>query len=85
MSAPPPVHGANKAVNPKLKPEKHAVTSTGQMVLPTPTIATEKEKVGYSPQNPILTPPGPDPSALNNKPPAKDCKVLSLHLLITKT
>ena len=61
------MHGANKTVNPKLKPEKHAVTSTGQLVLPTPTIATEKEKVGYSPQNPILTPPGPDPSALNNK------------------
>ena len=31
MSAPPPVHGANKAVNPKLKPEKHAVTYTGQL------------------------------------------------------
>ena len=67
MSAPPPVHGANKAVNPKLKPEKHAVTSTGQLVLPTPTIAIERENIRDCPQNPIITPSGPDPSALNNK------------------
>ena len=67
MSAPPPVHGANKAVNPKFKPEKHAVTSTGQLALPTPIIATQRENVRFSPQNPILTPPGPDPSALNNR------------------
>ena len=67
MSAPPPVHGANKAVNPKLKPEKHAVTSTGQLALPAPTIATQRENVRSSPQTPILTPPESDPSALNNK------------------
>ena len=67
MLAPPRVHGANKAVNPKLKPEKHAVTSTGQLALPTPTIAAQREKVRFSPQNPILTPPGLDPSALDNK------------------
>ena len=67
MPAPPPVHGANKAVNPKLRPEKHAVTYTCHLVLPTPTIATEREIVRYSPKNPILTPSGPDLSALNNK------------------
>ena len=66
ISAPPPVYGANKAVNPKLKPEKHAVTYTGQQALPTPGIATQREKVRFSPQNPIQTSPGPDPSALNN-------------------
>ena len=27
MSAPPPVHGANKAVNPNLKPERHCTNS----------------------------------------------------------
>ena len=30
MSVPPPVHGANKAVNPNLKPERHALTPSGQ-------------------------------------------------------
>ena len=33
MSAPPPVHGANKAVNPNLKPERHALTPSGQLAL----------------------------------------------------
>ena len=61
------MHGANKAVNPNLKPEKHAITSTGQLALPTPTITTQRENVRSSPQTPILTPPGFDPSALNNK------------------
>ena len=61
MSAPPPVHGANKAVNPNLKPERHALTPSGQNSLSKKTSDTTR------PLTPMLTPSGKAQVAINNK------------------
>ena len=61
MSAPPPVHGANKGVNPSLKPETQAVRSSRSQV-PVQTRTSGVKDVTSSSQTPMLTSPGPHPA-----------------------
>ena len=67
MSAPPPVHGANKAVNPNLKPERHALTPSGQLVLQGQNSLSKKTSDTTRPLTPMLTPSGKVQVAINNK------------------
>ena len=67
MSAPPPVHGANKAVNPNLKPERHALTPSGQLVLQGQNSLSKKTSDTTRPLTPMLTPSGKAQVAINNK------------------
>ena len=61
IAAPPPVHGANKGVNPNLKPEKQAAGSTSRSQAPIQT-TTKVDDVTSSSSTPMLTSPGPDPA-----------------------
>ena len=67
MSAPPPVHGANKAVNPNLKPERHALTPSGQLVLQGQNSPPKKTSDTTRSLTPMLTPSGKAQVAINNK------------------
>ena len=59
IAAPPPVHGANKGVNPNLKPERQAARSLKSQV-PIQTRTSGENDVTSSFQTPMLTSPGPD-------------------------
>ena len=61
-AAPPPVHGANKGVDPYLKPEKQAAGSTSRSQAPIQTTTRQVDDVTSSSSTPMLTSPGPDPA-----------------------
>ena len=52
IAAPPPVHGANKGVDPNLKPEKQAAGSTSRSQAPTQTTTKQVDDVTSSSLNP---------------------------------
>ena len=58
IAAPPPVHGANKGVDPSLKPERQAAGSSSRSQAPNQTRGVDD--VTSSSQTPMLTSPGPD-------------------------
>ena len=60
IAAPPPVHGANKGVDPSLKPEKQAAGSSSRSKAPIQTRGLDD--VTSNSQTPMLTSPGPDPA-----------------------
>ena len=60
IAAPPPVHGANKGVDPSLKPEKQAAGSSPRSQAPIQTRGLDD--VTSNSQTPMLTSPGPDPA-----------------------
>ena len=60
IAAPPPVHGANKGVDPSLKPEKQAAGSSSRSQAPIQTRGLDD--VTSNSQTPMLTSPGPDPA-----------------------
>ena len=62
IAAPPPVHGANKCVDPNLKPEKQAAGSTSRSQAPIQTTTRQVDDVTSSSSTPMLTSPGPDPA-----------------------
>ena len=62
IAAPPPVHGANKGVDPNLKPEKQAAGSTSRSQAPTESTTRQADDVTSSSSTPMLTSPGPDPA-----------------------
>ena len=62
IAAPPPVHGANKGVDPNLKPEKQAAGSTSRSQAPIQTTTRQVDDVTSSSSTPMLTSPGPDPA-----------------------
>ena len=62
IAAPPPVHGANKGVDPNLKPEKQAAGSTSRSQAPIQTTTRQVEDVTSSSSTPMLTSPRPDPA-----------------------
>ena len=66
MSAPPPVHGVNKGVNPNLKPETQA-TRLSWSQAPVQTRPTETDNERSVSQTPMLTPSGTDLEASKNK------------------
>ena len=61
IAAPPPVHGANKGVDPNVKPEKQAAESTSRSQAHTQNTRPTND-VTTSSQTPMLTSPGPDPA-----------------------
>ena len=61
------MHGANKAVNPNLKPERHALTPSGQLVLQGQNSLSKKTSDTTRPLTPMLTPSGKAQVAINNK------------------
>ena len=61
IAAPPPVHGANKGVDPNLKPEKQATGSTSRSQAPIQSTTRQAEDVTSSSSTPMLTSPRPDP------------------------
>ena len=61
IAAPPPVHGANKGVDPNLKPEKQAAGSTSRSQALTQNTRPTND-VTPSSQTPMLTSPGPNPT-----------------------
>ena len=67
MSAPPPVHGANKAVNPNLKPERHALTPSGQLALQGQNSPSKKTSDTTRSLTPMLTPSGKAQAVINHK------------------
>ena len=62
IAVPPPVHGANKGVDPNLKPEKQAAGSTSRSQAPIQTTTRQVDDVTSSSSTPMLTSPGPDPA-----------------------
>ena len=60
MAAPPPVHEANKGIDPSLKPEKKAAGSSSRSQAPIQTRGLDD--VTSNSQTPMLTSPGPDPA-----------------------
>ena len=66
MSAPPPVHGANKGVNPNLKPETQAARSSRSQA-PVQTRPTETDNEKSVSQTPMLTSSRNDLEASKNK------------------
>ena len=52
IAAPPPVHGANKGVDPNLKPEKQAAGSTSRSQAPIQTITRQMSEVTSSSSSP---------------------------------
>ena len=62
IAAPPPVHGANKGVDPNLKPEKQAAGSTSRSQAPIQTTTRQVDDTTSSSSTPMLTSPGPDPA-----------------------
>ena len=67
MSAPPPVHGANKAVNANLKPERHALTPSGQLALQGQNPLSKKTSDTTRSMTPMLTPSGKAQAVINHK------------------
>ena len=64
LSAPPPVHGANKAINPNLKPETQAARSARSSG--TPQIRETETTARPDPVTPMLTSSGPSIVAPRN-------------------
>ena len=62
IAAPPPIHGANKGVDPHVKPEKQAAGSTSRSQAPIQTTTRQVDDVTSSLPTPMLTSPGPDPA-----------------------
>ena len=62
IAAPPPVHGANKGVNPNLKPEKQAAGSISRSQAPTESPTRLADDVTSVSSTPMLTSPRPDPA-----------------------
>ena len=62
IAAPPPVHGANKGVDPNLKPEKQAAGSTSRSQAPTERTTRQADDATSSSSTPMLTSSGPDPA-----------------------
>ena len=62
IAAPPPVHGANKGVDPNLKPEKQAAGSTQRSQAPIQSTTRQVNDITSSSSTPMLTSPGPDPA-----------------------
>ena len=62
IAAPPPVHGANKGVDPNLKPEKQAAGSTSRSQAPIQTTTRQADDATNSSSTPMLTSPRPDPA-----------------------
>ena len=62
IAAPPPVHGANKGVDPGLKPEKQAAGSSPRSQAPIQTMTRGVDDVTSSSQTPMLNSPRPDPA-----------------------
>ena len=60
IAAPTPVHGANKGVDPGLKPEKQLAGSSPRSQAPIQTRGLDD--VTSNSQTPMLTSPGPDPA-----------------------
>ena len=60
IAAPPPVHGANKGVDPSLKPEKPAAGSSSRSQAHIQKRGLDD--VTSNSQTPMLTSPGPDPA-----------------------
>ena len=60
IAAPPPVHGANKGVDPSLKPEKQAAGSSSRSQAPIQTRGLDD--VTSNSQTPMLTSPRPEPA-----------------------
>ena len=61
IAAPPPVHGANKGVDPNLKPEKQVAGSTSRSQAPIQT-TRQVDDVTATSSTPMLISPGPDPA-----------------------
>ena len=62
IAAQPPVHGANKGVDPNLKPEKQTAGSTSRSQAPIQETTRQADDVTSSSSTPMLTSPGPDPT-----------------------
>ena len=62
IAAPPPVHGANKGVDPNLKPEKQAAGSTSRSQAPIQSTPRQANNITSSFSTPMLTSPRPDPA-----------------------
>ena len=60
IAAPPPVYGANKGIDPNLKPEKQAAGSSSRSQAHIQTRGLDD--VTSNSQTPMLTSPGPDPT-----------------------
>ena len=72
IAAPPPVHGANKGVDPNLKPEKQAAGSTSRSQAPIQSTTGQVNDATSSYSTPMLTSPGPDPAGNPRNRPQND-------------